>query len=93
MQLLLGRALEVLGDWPQVLSVIDSELLPEEGAAAEDQDQEMQAAPEDSRLFGSATHLLRYLVTSAVSAPKSLLPTKNQSVRSACQTHKLLSKS
>lgn len=54
-----SRALEVLGDWPQVLSVLDSELLPEEGAAS--QDQEMEAGPEDSRLFGNAAHLLRYL--------------------------------
>ena len=58
-QHLFGRVLEVLGDWPQVLSVIDSELLPEDGAAAEDQDQEMEAGPEDSRLFGTASHLLR----------------------------------
>lgn len=92
-QLLCDRALELLGDWPQVLSVIDSELLPEEGAAAQDQDQEMEAGPEDSRLFGSATHLLRCLIISAMSALKSSLPTMNQSEGSACRIHELLSRS
>jgi hypothetical protein len=52
-----GRALEMLGDWPQVLSVIDGELQPEDGDASQDQD--MEQGPEDERLFGNALHLLR----------------------------------